>query len=127
MATTPSLVIVGASLAGATAAQTLRTEGFSGRITLIGEETHRPYERPPLSKGYLLGDTEREKVFVHPEGWYAENDIDLRLGTSVSRIYRDAHNVTLADIKAVTPDEHQQLQTGLADFESRLTKNKTWS
>jgi 3-phenylpropionate/trans-cinnamate dioxygenase ferredoxin reductase subunit len=104
VAATPSFVIVGASLAGATAAQTLRTEGFTGRITLIGEESHRPYERPPLSKGYLLGDTDREKVFVHPQSWYAENDIDLRLGASVTRIYRDAHNVTLADKSFVTYD-----------------------
>jgi 3-phenylpropionate/trans-cinnamate dioxygenase ferredoxin reductase subunit len=111
VATTPGFVIVGASLAGATAAQTLRTEGFTGRITLIGEETHRPYERPPLSKGYLLGDTEREKLFVHPQGWYAENDIDLRLGTGVSRIYRDAHNVTLAD-KSLVPYDALLLSTG---------------
>jgi 3-phenylpropionate/trans-cinnamate dioxygenase ferredoxin reductase component len=111
VATIPSFVIVGASLAGAMAAQTLRTEGFTGRITLIGEETHRPYERPPLSKGYLLGDTEREKVFVHPQAWYAENDVDLRLGTSVSRIYRDAHNVTLAD-KSLVPYDALLLSTG---------------
>ena len=97
MTSRPSFVIVGASLAGATAAQTLRQEGFDGQITLIGDETDRPYERPPLSKGYLLGDTEREKVFLYPAGWYAEQDIDLRLGTAVTRIYRDARNVTLAD------------------------------
>jgi 3-phenylpropionate/trans-cinnamate dioxygenase ferredoxin reductase subunit len=95
---------VGASLAGATAAQTLRTEGFTGRITLIGAESERPYERPPLSKGYLLGDSDREKVFVHPANWYAENDIDLRLGTSVTRIYRDAHTVTLDDKSSVAYD-----------------------
>ena len=80
--TSAGFVIVGASLAGAIAAQTLRAEGFTGRITLIGDEPHRPYERPPLSKGYLLGNTPREKVFVHPAGWYAENDVDLRLGTA---------------------------------------------
>ena len=59
-------VIVGASLAGATAAETLRTEGFDGKITLVGEEPYRPYERPPLSKGYLQGEAEREEAFVHP-------------------------------------------------------------
>jgi 3-phenylpropionate/trans-cinnamate dioxygenase ferredoxin reductase component len=104
MATSPSFVIVGASLAGATATQTMREEGFDGRITLLGDEPHRPYERPPLSKGYLLGDTEREKVFVHPEGWYADHDVDLRVGTAVTRIYRGAHNVTLTDGSQVAYD-----------------------
>jgi 3-phenylpropionate/trans-cinnamate dioxygenase ferredoxin reductase component len=104
MATSPSFVIVGASLAGATAAQTLREEGFTGRITLIGDELHRPYERPPLSKGYLLGESAREKVFVHPEGWYADHDVDLRLGTAVTRIYRDSRNVALADRSQVGYD-----------------------
>lgn len=97
MATSPSFLIVGASLAGATAAQTLREEGFDGRITLVGAEQHRPYERPPLSKGFLLGDSEREKVFVHPQKWYADNDVDLRLGAEVTRIYRGAKSVTLVD------------------------------
>ena len=72
-------MIVGAGLAGAKAAEALRDEGFDGRIVLIGDEPDRPYERPPLSKGYLLGTAEREKVFVHPEDWYAEHDVDLRL------------------------------------------------
>jgi 3-phenylpropionate/trans-cinnamate dioxygenase ferredoxin reductase subunit len=72
-------VIVGASLAGAKAAETLRREGFDGQIVLIGDEPVRPYERPPLSKGYLQGSTEREKVFVHDAGFYGSNDIDLRL------------------------------------------------
>jgi 3-phenylpropionate/trans-cinnamate dioxygenase ferredoxin reductase subunit len=91
------LVIVGASLAGATAAQTLRDEGFAGPVTLVGEEPSRPYERPPLSKDYLLGKSEREKVFVHPEGWYAEHDVDLRLGVAADRIDRAARSVSLAD------------------------------
>jgi len=104
MSTTPSFVIVGASLAGATAAQTMRDEGFDGRITLIGDELHRPYERPPLSKDYLLGKSALEKVFVHPEGWYAEHDVDLRLGNAVTRIYRGARNVTLADKSLVSYD-----------------------
>jgi 3-phenylpropionate/trans-cinnamate dioxygenase ferredoxin reductase subunit len=73
-------VVVGAGLAGAKAVETLRGEGFSGPVTLIGSETERPYERPPLSKGLLLGTAERESAFVHPADWYAENDVDLRLG-----------------------------------------------
>src|SRR5664279_5580829 len=65
-----TFVIVGASLAGAMAAQTLREEGFTGRVVLIGEETEPPYERPPLSKGYLLGAEAREKAFVQEPQWY---------------------------------------------------------
>ncbi|WP_354639234.1 NAD(P)/FAD-dependent oxidoreductase [Kitasatospora camelliae] len=88
-------VIVGASLAGAKAAEALREEGFGGPIVLIGEERERPYERPPLSKGYLLGKDEREKIFVHPEGWYAEHQVNLRLGTAVTGIDPAARTVTL--------------------------------
>jgi 3-phenylpropionate/trans-cinnamate dioxygenase ferredoxin reductase subunit len=78
-------VIVGASLAGAKAAETLREEGFDGRVVLVGTEEERPYERPPLSKDYLRGEAGREKVYVHDEGFYAEHDIELRLGrTAVS-------------------------------------------
>jgi 3-phenylpropionate/trans-cinnamate dioxygenase ferredoxin reductase component len=80
-----TFVIVGASLAGAKAAETLRAEGFDERVVLIGAEDERPYERPPLSKDYLRGEVERETVYVHPEGFYADHDIELRLGrTAVS-------------------------------------------
>jgi 3-phenylpropionate/trans-cinnamate dioxygenase ferredoxin reductase subunit len=88
-------VIVGASLAGAKAAETLRDEGFDGDIVLIGEETERPYERPPLSKGYLLGTEEREKAYVHDEKWYAEQRIDLRLGTRATNLDAAGRTVTL--------------------------------
>jgi 3-phenylpropionate/trans-cinnamate dioxygenase ferredoxin reductase subunit len=78
-------VIVGASLAGAKAAETLREEGFDGRVVLVGSEDERPYERPPLSKDYLRGEVGREKVYVHDQSFYAEHDIELRLGrTAVS-------------------------------------------
>ncbi|MFF3460605.1 NAD(P)/FAD-dependent oxidoreductase [Streptomyces sp. NPDC002730] len=90
-------VIVGASLAGAKAAQALREEGFDGPLILIGEESERPYERPPLSKGYLMGKDAREQIYVHPPQWYAEHDIDLRLGTAVTAIDPAPHEVTLAD------------------------------
>jgi 3-phenylpropionate/trans-cinnamate dioxygenase ferredoxin reductase subunit len=125
VSTTPSFVIVGASLAGATAAQTLRDEGFTGRITLLGDELQRPYERPPLSKGLLLGETDREKVFVHQEKWYAENDVDLRLGTAVTRIYRDARNLTLAD-KSLVPYDALLLTTGATPRSLRLPA-PTWT
>jgi hypothetical protein len=65
-----TFLIVGASLAGAKAAETLRAEGFAGRVILVGEESELPYERPPLSKGYLLGRQERDKAFVHERTWY---------------------------------------------------------
>ncbi|MEV6979283.1 FAD-dependent oxidoreductase [Kitasatospora sp. NPDC093806] len=91
------IVIVGASLGGAKAAQALREAGYQGGIVLIGDEHERPYERPPLSKGYLLGKTAREKIHVHPPQWYAEHDVTLRLGTAVSAIDPAGHTVTLAD------------------------------
>ncbi|MFI9560852.1 NAD(P)/FAD-dependent oxidoreductase [Nonomuraea endophytica] len=92
-----TFVIVGAGLAGAKAAQTLREEGFDGEIVLIGAETERPYERPPLSKGYLQGKSEREKIFVHATGWYADHDIDLRLGLRATRLDLGSRTVRLSD------------------------------
>ena len=86
MNTKPSLIIVGGGLAGAIAAQTLREEGFDGRITLLGQEANAPYERPPLSKDYLQGKAERDSIFVHPEQWYAEQAVELRLGTTVTSV-----------------------------------------
>ncbi|MFD3498129.1 NAD(P)/FAD-dependent oxidoreductase [Streptomyces sp. NPDC058678] len=97
MAANTAFVIVGAGLAGAKAAQTLREEGFDGPIALAREESERPYERPPLSKSYLLGKDERETLYVHPSQWYAEHDVDLRPGTTVTAIDPAAHEVTLAD------------------------------
>jgi NADPH-dependent 2,4-dienoyl-CoA reductase/sulfur reductase-like enzyme len=93
----PSYVIVGASLAGAKAAETLRDEGFDGPITLIGQETERPYERPPLSKGYLLGKEEKSTIYVHAESWYAEHDVELRLGATATAIDPAGRRVELAD------------------------------
>ena len=90
-------VIAGASLAGAKAAETLRGEGFDGPVVLIGDETERPYERPPLSKDYLLGKAERETIYVHPASWYADSGVQLRLGVPVAGIDRAAREVTLAD------------------------------
>ncbi|MGO9958169.1 MAG: FAD-dependent oxidoreductase, partial [Solirubrobacteraceae bacterium] len=81
-----AVVIVGASLAGAKAAETLREEGFDGGLVLIGDEPERPYERPPLTKDYLRGESPREKTYVHPEGYYDEHGIELRTGTVVTAI-----------------------------------------
>ena len=88
-------VIVGASLAGAKAAETLRAEGFDGRIVLVGAEDELPYERPPLSKGYLLGKEPREKAFLHDAAFYQEQNIELRLGTRATALDPTAHTVTL--------------------------------
>jgi 3-phenylpropionate/trans-cinnamate dioxygenase ferredoxin reductase component len=92
-----TFVIVGGGLAGAKAAETLRTEGFSGRVILIGDERDHPYERPPLSKGYLLGKEERDSVFVHEPAWYAQHDIELHLGQTVVAIDRAARTVHYGD------------------------------
>jgi NADPH-dependent 2,4-dienoyl-CoA reductase/sulfur reductase-like enzyme len=81
-----NFVIVGAGLAGATAAKTLRDEGFEGRVHLIGAEAHHPYIRPPLSKDFLAGAAERDSVFVEPPEWYREHEIDLLLGTEATQV-----------------------------------------
>jgi NADPH-dependent 2,4-dienoyl-CoA reductase/sulfur reductase-like enzyme len=93
--TEQTYVIIGASLAGAKAAETLRAEGFTGRVILVGEEAEPPYERPPLSKGYLLGSEPRDKAFVHERGWYAEHRIEWLAGTQAVAVDRAAHTVTL--------------------------------
>ncbi|MFE7239072.1 NAD(P)/FAD-dependent oxidoreductase [Streptomyces sp. NPDC057580] len=92
-----TFVIVGGGLAGAKAAETLRAEGFSGRVILVGDERDHPYERPPLSKGYLAGKAARESVFVHETAWYAGADVELHLGTPVTALDRDARSVELGD------------------------------
>ena len=89
-----TFVIVGGGLAGAKAAETLRAEGFDGEVVLFGSEPDRPYERPPLAKGYLLGKEDRDSVFVHPASWYDEHDVDLRTGVTVAMIDPAAHLVT---------------------------------
>ncbi len=88
-----SIVIVGAGLAGGTAATELREQGYDGPVVLIGAEDHPPYERPPLSKGYLLGNDPLEDAFVHPREWYAEHDVDLRLGVHATALDTGAHTV----------------------------------
>jgi 3-phenylpropionate/trans-cinnamate dioxygenase ferredoxin reductase subunit len=97
-----TFVIIGASLAGAKAAETLRAEGFDGRIVMIGSEPERPYERPPLSKDYLRGDVGREKIYVHEESFYADHDIELRLG-------RTAVNLNASD-RVVKFDDGERLR-----------------
>ncbi|MER7723488.1 FAD-dependent oxidoreductase [Streptomyces sp. NPDC096323] len=100
-----TFVIVGGGLAGAKAAETLRAEGFSGRVILIGDERDHPYERPPLSKGYLGGKEERDSVFVHETAWYAGADIELHLGQPVTALNREARSVELGDGTVVHYDK----------------------
>ena len=101
----PSYVIAGASLAGAKAAETLRDEGFDGDIVLIGAEAERPYERPPLSKGYLLGSDSRDSVYVHAAEWYAEHGVDLREGVTVTAIDRGARTLATSSGAQVSYDK----------------------
>ncbi|MGK3207024.1 NAD(P)/FAD-dependent oxidoreductase [Amycolatopsis sp. MEPSY49] len=91
-----AFVIVGAGLTGAKAAETLRAEGFAGRVALVGAEPDLPYERPPLSKGYLLGQDDRASVFVHDEKWYAEQGIEVLTGRRVTALDRAAREIELA-------------------------------
>jgi 3-phenylpropionate/trans-cinnamate dioxygenase ferredoxin reductase component len=85
-ASNPTFVVVGAGMAAGAAATTLRAEGFDGRVVLIGEEPHPPYERPPLSKEYLRGETGFESALMHPLSWYRENEVELLLGTRAQRV-----------------------------------------
>jgi 3-phenylpropionate/trans-cinnamate dioxygenase ferredoxin reductase subunit len=90
-----TFVIVGASLAGAKAAETLRGEGFDGRIVLVGDEPVRPYERPPLSKGYLRGELGFDDAAVHSEEFYGDQSIELLTSTTVTGIDPTKKVVTL--------------------------------
>jgi 3-phenylpropionate/trans-cinnamate dioxygenase ferredoxin reductase component len=100
----PRYVIVGASLAGATAAITLRDEGADGTVTLIGAEDEPPYERPPLSKAYLRGDVPFDKALVRPAAFYPEHGIDAILGTRATRIDLSTRTVELDDHRQVPFD-----------------------
>jgi NADPH-dependent 2,4-dienoyl-CoA reductase/sulfur reductase-like enzyme len=89
------IVIVGGGLAGAKVSETLRAEGYDGPVVLVAEEAELPYERPPLSKGYLLGKDARESAQVHDAGWYDEQDVDLRTGVRAARLDVAGHQVEL--------------------------------
>jgi 3-phenylpropionate/trans-cinnamate dioxygenase ferredoxin reductase subunit len=100
----PTFVIIGAGMCGAAAVQTLREEGYDGRLLLIGNEPHLPYERPPLSKEYLRGEQARDNLFVHPGEWYAENDVDARLGLRAIAVDTERKTVELSDGDSVGYD-----------------------
>jgi 3-phenylpropionate/trans-cinnamate dioxygenase ferredoxin reductase component len=103
--TTPGrIVIVGGGMAGAKAAETLRDEGYEGALTILAAEDERPYERPPLSKDLLRGESERDAAHVHPAGFYEERDIDLRTGAAATAIDVADHAVTLEDGERLSYD-----------------------
>jgi len=95
MTTQEPFVIVGGGLAGAKAAETLRTEGFDGPVVLVAGEPEVPYERPPLSKDYLLGKADRESPRVHAAEWYGEHDVELRTGVMATELDPAGHRLTL--------------------------------
>jgi NADPH-dependent 2,4-dienoyl-CoA reductase/sulfur reductase-like enzyme len=90
-----NIVVVGAGLAAANAVAELREQGHSGDIVVVGEEQYLPYERPPLSKGLLLGSAEPDAVFAHDRAWYDEHEVDVRVGTVVTGIDLDRGRVQL--------------------------------
>jgi 3-phenylpropionate/trans-cinnamate dioxygenase ferredoxin reductase component len=101
MSSQPTLLIVGASLAGAKAAEAARTTGFEGRIVLVGEETHRPYERPPLSKQVLRGEKDPDTAHVHDSGYYAAHNIELISGVTVESLDVESRQARLSSGDAV--------------------------
>ncbi len=92
----PHIVIVGGGLAGGTAAETLREEGFDGDVTIVAAEDHPPYQRPPLSKGYLQGEEGRDAAILHPREWYADRGMRLATGVAVTALDPHAHTIDLA-------------------------------
>ena len=104
------VIVIGAGQAGASCVAKLRNNGFEGGITLIGAEPVPPYQRPPLSKAYLLGEMSLDRLFLRPETFYGEHDITLRMGQSVDAIDTAAQTVTLGD--EVLPYDDLVLTTG---------------
>ncbi|MBV9330563.1 MAG: FAD-dependent oxidoreductase [Alphaproteobacteria bacterium] len=102
---TERVVIVGAGQAAAQAVASLRSGGFGGAITLVGEETYIPYQRPPLSKAYLMGTLERERLFLKPSQFYAEANCELVLGVSATGLDRNKRVVVLGDGRVLTYDK----------------------
>jgi 3-phenylpropionate/trans-cinnamate dioxygenase ferredoxin reductase subunit len=97
MSSEQTFVVAGAGMAGGKAAETLREEGFEGRVVLVGAEHERPYERPPLSKDYLRGEVGREKVYLREPGFYDDNRIELRLGRTATGLDPSRRELTLDD------------------------------
>ena len=99
------LVVIGGGQAAIQCVASLRKEGYSGSITLIGEENHLPYQRPPLSKGFLSGSTESNRLYLKKIEFFQENSIQLNLGVTAKKIDRDNCNVHLSDDKSISYDK----------------------
>jgi len=99
------IVIIGAGQAGVQAVESLRREGFTGAVTMIGDEAYPPYQRPPLSKAYLLGTFARERLFLKPDAFYREAGCNLILNASVTAIDRTAKTVSLKDGRSLLYDK----------------------
>lgn len=93
------IVVVGAGQAGSTLAAELRSLGYKGKLTLIGDEPVPPYQRPPLSKGYLLGDVDLSRLFLRPPSFYDDQGIDLQLGKRVTTIDPSAKYIRVGDAR----------------------------
>ena len=106
------VVVVGAGQAGSSLVAKLRNSGFEGEVTLIGAETAPPYQRPPLSKAYLLGDMALDRLYLRPESFYADNNITLRLGTEVTGIDPVSKAIAIGD--EILPYDELVLTTGSA-------------
>jgi 3-phenylpropionate/trans-cinnamate dioxygenase ferredoxin reductase component len=102
---TEHIVIVGAGQAGVQAVQSLRAGGFRGRFTMVGDEDFPPYQRPPLSKAYLLGAFARERLFLKPENFFKDSDCELLLGVTAKTIDRAAKTVMLSDGQRLSYDK----------------------
>lgn len=105
------IIIVGGGHAGGQLAMSLRADGFSGPITVIGEEPHVPYQRPPLSKQYLGGEVGLAKLYLRPLEWYRDAGIELIRGAAVSAIDRAAKTIALGDGRTL-PYDRLALTTG---------------
>lgn len=92
-----TVVIVGGGLAAASTAKALREEGFDGPVVIVGSESHLPYDRPPLSKEVLQGKKEVDSAYLHDQAWYAEQDIEVRTGTTVTAVDTSSRRLTLSD------------------------------
>jgi 3-phenylpropionate/trans-cinnamate dioxygenase ferredoxin reductase component len=100
-----NIVIIGAGQAGAQAVQSLRSEGFKGAITMVGDEDYPPYQRPPLSKAYLLGTFERPRLFLKSDAFYDEAGCELILSTTAKAVHRADRTVELADGRLLAYDK----------------------
>ncbi|WP_175648483.1 NAD(P)/FAD-dependent oxidoreductase, partial [Protofrankia sp. BMG5.30] len=114
-----TVVVIGAGQAGCQIASSLREEGFTGRIVLVGAEAHLPYQRPPLSKGHLTGKASRDALWLRPASWFEEQSIEMRTSTRVTHLDTGDRRVLLQNGEALTYDD-LVLATGARNRRLRL-------